>query len=145
MYPDMCPYMPYLCPQVFQVSVPVHARKRPTHVAKETYSCGKRGLVMSQKRPTHVAKEAYSCGKRDLLMRQKRPTHLAKETYSCGKRGLLMRQKRPTLTSHRRHHQEAWHRRPQGGEGSTQPCGFCVRQRSIRRRRQSARRTRRDT
>jgi len=28
-------------------------------MAKEAYSCGKRGLFMWQKRPIHVAKEPY--------------------------------------------------------------------------------------
>ena len=55
-------------------------QKRPSNVAKEAYSCGKRGILMWQKRPTHAAKEAYSSAKRDLLMWQKRPTHAAKET-----------------------------------------------------------------
>ena len=31
-----------------------------------------------------VAKETYDCGKRDLLLRQKRPTTAAKETYFYG-------------------------------------------------------------
>jgi len=63
---------------------------------------------MWQQRPIYVAKETYLCGKRDLLlmvhvllfsgvdiihMWQKRPIYVAKETYLCGKRGLFMWQK----------------------------------------------------
>jgi len=42
-----------------------------------------------------MAKETYSHGKRDLLIWQKRPTHMAKETYAHGKSNLLIRQNRP--------------------------------------------------
>jgi hypothetical protein len=34
-------------------------QKRSIYMAKETYSCGKRGLFMWQKRRIHMAKEAY--------------------------------------------------------------------------------------
>jgi hypothetical protein len=53
------------------------------HMAKETYSYGKRDLLTWQKGPTHMAKETY---------------HMAKETYSYGKRDLLTWQKGPTHT-----------------------------------------------
>ncbi len=66
-------------------------------MAKETHTCGKsdcgkRDLHKWQKRPTQVAKETYTSGKRDLDKWQKRPTLVAKVTYTCGK-------KRPTLVS----------------------------------------------
>ena len=81
--------------------------KRPIHMAKETYSCGK-------KRPACVVTEIYQRKKKkrskrglktrahlrslaakidlliDLRVRQKRPIHMAKETYSCDKRDLLI-------------------------------------------------------
>ncbi len=53
-------------------------QKRPIHMAKETYSYGKRDLFIWQQRPIHMAKETYSYGKRDLFIWQKRPIHMEK-------------------------------------------------------------------
>jgi len=39
----------------------------------------KRDLCIWQKRPMHMAKETYSYGKRDLHIWQKRPIHMAKK------------------------------------------------------------------
>ena len=88
------------------------------------YLYGKRDLIVWQKRPIYVAKETYLCGKRDLLlmvhvrlfsgvdiihMWQKRPIYVAKETYLCGKR-LLMVHVLLSSVQRRRHH--TWHSNP---------------------------------
>ena len=57
-------------------------QKRPTHVAKETYACGKRYLYPCQKRPIPMPNQIDTYANRDLCIRQKRPIHMAKETYT---------------------------------------------------------------
>jgi hypothetical protein len=62
-------------------------QKRPICISKEACAYGKRGLYL---RVLKAAKETYSCGKRRLLLiRPKRPIQMAKEAYAYGKRDLL--------------------------------------------------------
>jgi hypothetical protein len=81
-------------------------QKKSVHIAKETYSYGKRDLVREKYRPSPVKKAGTSKrpsygpknlfilqkrpihNKRDLFIWQKRPIHMAKETYSYGKTDL---------------------------------------------------------
>ena len=80
-------YFGQVCTSVTCTSVTCTRQKRPTCVAKETYLCGKRDLlVCAQVSRAQVSCETCSQGKRDLLVWQKRPTCVAKETYLCGKR-----------------------------------------------------------
>ena len=61
---------------------PIVWQKRPIHMAKETYSYGKRGLfTLAYLRYARVSKETYSYGKRDLFLWQKRRIYMAKEGY----------------------------------------------------------------
>jgi len=71
---------------------------RPIHMAKETYSYGKRGLFIWQKRPTNTSipevclsvSETWLYGKRDLFMWQKRPVYMEKRPVDMSYSSLII-------------------------------------------------------